>query len=44
MDTVKVVAEVTKGNDQGYIVINKSDLKDGDKLYVEPKKTDKKPK
>ena len=43
-ETVKIVSDATK---QGFIIINKSKMKDGDKLYSEqPKKRayNKKPK
>lgn len=33
METVKIVSPVSPGNPHGYIVINKSDLKDGDEIF-----------
>ncbi|MCA3183914.1 MAG: hypothetical protein INH12_30105 [Cupriavidus sp.] len=35
LETVRVVAPETEDNDQGFIVINKSDLTDEHELYVE---------
>jgi hypothetical protein len=35
LETVKVVSEVSEDNPHGYIVINKSDLTDDHKLFVE---------
>ncbi|WP_171516441.1 hypothetical protein [Cupriavidus necator] len=35
LETVKVVSEVSEDNPHGYIVINKSDLTDEHRLFVE---------
>lgn len=36
LETVRVVSPVSEDNPHGYIVINKSDLTDEHKLFVEP--------